>query len=61
MRNVGEGVSALLIEERDEGGPFADFYDFCDRVDPGVLNKRTIESLIKAAASTRSVIPARAC
>ena len=31
-------------------GPFADFYDFCDRVDPSVLNKRTIESLIKAGA-----------
>jgi DNA polymerase-3 subunit alpha len=46
VRNVGEGVSALLIEERERGGPFADFHDFCDRVDPGVLNKRTIESLI---------------
>ena len=29
-------------------GPFVDFYDFCDRVDPSVLNKRTIESLVKA-------------
>ncbi len=28
------------------GGPFTDFHDFCDRVDPSVLNKRTIESLI---------------
>ena len=33
-----------------EGGPFADFYDFCARVDPSVLNKRTVESLIKAGA-----------
>ena len=31
-------------------GPFRDFYDFCDRVDLQVLNKRTIESLIKAGA-----------
>ena len=46
VRNVGEGVSALLIEERAANGPFADFHDFCDRVDPTVLNKRTIESLI---------------
>ena len=36
--------------ERDANGPFADFYDFCDRVDLSVLNKRTIESLIKAGA-----------
>ena len=33
---------------RDEGGPFTDFFDFCERVDPQALNKRTIESLIKA-------------
>ncbi len=46
VRNVGEGVSALLIEERERGGAFTDFHDFCDRVDANVLNKRTIESLI---------------
>jgi DNA polymerase-3 subunit alpha len=50
VRNVGEGVSAQLIEERERGGPFADFHDFCDRVDPGVLNKRTIESLVNGGA-----------
>ena len=50
VRNVGEGVVAHIVAARDEGGPFADFYDFCDRVDPSVLNKRTIESLIKAGA-----------
>jgi DNA polymerase-3 subunit alpha len=48
VRNVGEGLVAQILAERDAGGPFADFYDFCDRVDLGVLNKRTIESLIKA-------------
>ncbi|MGZ4689061.1 MAG: DNA polymerase III subunit alpha [Acidimicrobiia bacterium] len=50
VRNVGEGVVAKIIEARDEGGPFKDFYDLCERVDPSVLNKRTIESLIKAGA-----------
>jgi DNA polymerase-3 subunit alpha len=48
VRNVGEGVVGQIVAARDEGGPFADFYDFCDRVDPAVLNKRTIESLAKA-------------
>jgi DNA polymerase III subunit alpha len=47
VRNVGEGVSGLLIKERAENGPFTDFHDFCERADPSVLNKRTIESLIK--------------
>ena len=50
VRNVGEGVVVHIVAARDEGGPFTDFYDFCDRVDPTVLNKRTIESLIKAGA-----------
>ena len=48
VRNVGEGLVSLIISERDEHGPFSDFFDFCERVDPSVLNKRTIESLIKA-------------
>ncbi len=48
VRNVGEGLVSLIIAERDENGQFVDFFDFCDRVDVTVLNKRTIESLIKA-------------
>ena len=48
VRNVGEGVVGQIVAAREDGGPFADFYDFCDRVDPAVLNKRTIESLIKS-------------
>ncbi len=50
VRNVGEGVVALVVAAREESGPFTDFYDFCERVDPSVLNKRTIESLVKAGA-----------
>ena len=50
VRNVGEGLVALVVAERDANGPFTDFYDFADRVDASVLNKRAIESLIKAGA-----------
>ncbi|MBN2114896.1 MAG: DNA polymerase III subunit alpha [Acidimicrobiia bacterium] len=50
VRNVGEGVVDLVTQERRRGGPFADFQDFVGRVDPTVLNKRTVESLIKAGA-----------
>jgi DNA polymerase-3 subunit alpha len=50
IRNVGEALVEKVIAEREAGGPFTDFYDFCSRVDPMVLNKRTIESLIKAGA-----------
>ena len=50
IRNVGEGIVSLLIVERDENGPFLDFYDFCERVNTQVLNRRAIEALIKAGA-----------
>lgn len=48
VRNVGAGLVGLLIEERDRNGPYVDFHDFCERVDYQVLNKKTLESLIKA-------------
>jgi DNA polymerase III subunit alpha len=50
VRNVGEGLVAQIVSERDANGPFRDFFDFCQRVDMQVLNKRTVESLIKAGA-----------
>jgi DNA polymerase-3 subunit alpha len=50
IRNVGEGLVAQVITEREASGPYRDFYEFCERVDPSVLNKRAVESLIKAGA-----------
>ncbi|MEO5899589.1 MAG: DNA polymerase III subunit alpha, partial [Ilumatobacteraceae bacterium] len=50
VRNVGEGLVALLVGERDTNGPFSSFHDFAERVPEAVLNKRTMESLIKAGA-----------
>ncbi|HHC08561.1 MAG TPA: DNA polymerase III subunit alpha [Actinobacteria bacterium] len=50
VRNVGEAVVAKITEERDKNGPYESFQDFVDRVDVSVLNKRTIESLVKAGA-----------
>ncbi len=50
VRNVGEGLVAQLLEDRNANGAYSDFYDFAERVPEPVLNKRTIESLIKAGA-----------
>ena len=50
IRNVGEGIVALLLDERSANGPFVDFYDFCNRVDTQVLNKRAVEALIKSGS-----------
>ena len=52
IRNVGEGVVTPIVEERNTNGPYADFYEFCERVPLGILNKRSIEALIKAGAFT---------
>ncbi|HUC36989.1 MAG TPA: DNA polymerase III subunit alpha, partial [Acidimicrobiales bacterium] len=50
VRNVGESLVERIVSEREARGPYSDFYDFCRRVDPVVLNKRTVESLVKAGA-----------
>ncbi|MGD1012395.1 MAG: DNA polymerase III subunit alpha [Acidimicrobiales bacterium] len=50
VRNVGESIVDHIVAARERGGPFADFYDFCRRVDPSALNKRALESLAKAGA-----------
>ncbi|MCC7077827.1 MAG: DNA polymerase III subunit alpha [Acidimicrobiia bacterium] len=50
VRNVGRGVVESILAERDENGPFADFFDFARRVDAQCLNKRTVESLVLGGA-----------
>ena len=50
IRNVGEGLVEQLLVERDANGPYDTFYDFAERAPETVLNKRTVESLIKAGA-----------
>ena len=50
VRNVGEGLMHLVIDEREANGHYTSFIEFCERVDYQVLNKRTLESLIKAGA-----------
>jgi len=58
IRNVGEGVVEKILEARHQDGLFESFQDFVNRVDASALNKRTIESLIKAGAFD-SVAPVR--
>ena len=50
VRNVGESLVDKIVTERDAGGAFESIYDFVRRVDPIVLNRRAMESLIKAGA-----------
>jgi DNA polymerase-3 subunit alpha len=50
VRNVGEALVEKIVSEREKNGRFASIYDFVRRVDPAVLNRRSMESLIKAGA-----------
>ena len=50
IKNVGEGAVESVVTIRNEGGPFASFFDFCRRVDLHKVNKRMLEGLIKAGA-----------
>jgi DNA polymerase-3 subunit alpha len=50
IRNVGEGAVQQIIEARREQGAFTSYADFCRKVEPGVLTKRVLESLILAGA-----------
>jgi DNA polymerase-3 subunit alpha len=50
VKGVGELASRTIIRARDEGGPFESLWDFTERVDPSVVNKRALESLVKCGA-----------
>jgi DNA polymerase-3 subunit alpha len=50
IRNVGRNVVDSIIAARTEKGEFTSFEDFLRKCPAPVLNKRTIESLVKAGA-----------
>ena len=49
IKNVGDAAIKNILENRVKG-KFESFEDFCKRVDLGTINKKTMESLIKAGA-----------
>ncbi|MEJ5370010.1 MAG: DNA polymerase III subunit alpha [Bryobacteraceae bacterium] len=50
VRNVGQSAVEAIVAARREGGPFVSLDDFCERVDLAAVNRRVIESLIRAGA-----------
>ena len=50
VKNVGEKFVLQLIDERESGGPFTGLQDFCRRMAGKELNRRAVESLIRAGA-----------
>ncbi len=50
IKNVGLAAVDSIVREREENGKYKDFTDFCERIYGEAVNKKCIESLIKAGA-----------
>jgi DNA polymerase-3 subunit alpha len=50
VKGVGYQAVEAIKRAREEGGPFASLWDFCERVDSRAVNKKAIEALIKCGA-----------
>ena len=63
IKNVGIAAINAIVEERRKNGEFKSFTDFCERIQDEAVNKKCVESLIKAGAfdefeQTRSTLMA---
>ena len=63
IKNVGIAAVDSIVKEREKNGSFTSFNDFCERMQEEAVNKKCIESLIKAGAfdefeQTRSTLMA---
>ncbi len=50
IKNVGVGVAQAIQEERQKNGPYKNLSDFLKRINRQLLNRKTLESLIKSGA-----------
>ncbi|VDH06563.1 DNA polymerase III subunit alpha [Bordetella trematum] len=50
VKGTGQGAVEEILRAREEGGRFANLFDFCRRVSKHAVNRRTIEALIRAGA-----------
>ena len=51
IKNIGRGFIHSVVREREQGGLFTSFQDFCERMfDCGDMNKRAVENLIRSGA-----------
>ncbi|HMV55487.1 MAG TPA: OB-fold nucleic acid binding domain-containing protein, partial [Rhodocyclaceae bacterium] len=50
IKGTGEQAVNVILDARQRGGPFKDLFDFCTRVDKRLVNRRTIEALVRAGA-----------
>jgi DNA polymerase-3 subunit alpha len=58
IKSLGQSGVESILAARREGGRFSSLYDFCERIDLSAVNRRMIESLVKAGALD-TLAPAR--
>jgi DNA polymerase-3 subunit alpha len=50
IKGCGVAAAEAIVANREAQGPFRDLFDFCERLDPGSVNRTAVEALIKAGA-----------
>ncbi len=50
IKGTGWSAIEVILAAREQDGPFKDLFDFCQRLDLRKVNRRVIESLIRAGA-----------
>jgi DNA polymerase-3 subunit alpha len=50
LKNLGEGTAQGIIAARAEKGRFRNVFEFCESIEPRLVNRRVLESLIKSGA-----------
>ena len=57
IKGVGAGAVEALVKEREANGPFKGLVDFCERIQGGDVNRKTLEALVKCGAFDFTKIP----
>ncbi|MGH8726903.1 MAG: DNA polymerase III subunit alpha [Burkholderiales bacterium] len=50
IKGTGESAIASIVRSRETNGPYRDLFEFCSRVDKRLVNRRVLESLVRAGA-----------
>src|SRR5262249_36505038 len=50
IKGIGQSAVSSIVDARNSGGSFSSLFDFTERVDARAVNKRVLESLIRAGA-----------
>ena len=53
IKGTGESAILAIVKERQAHGDYRDLFDFCNRVDKRIVNRRAMESLIRGGAFDR--------